>query len=101
MKFAGLEGQAYVVLCQRGVSTDGLARALDVSVPTASRAVASLRKKGVQIATVRENGSWHYEVRNQSEIARVRLLRLRPFVGFIKGRRRKGRINEDAVIYGD
>jgi len=100
MKLDQRETTAYVVLCRGGVSAQRLAEALRVSLPTASRTVASLRRKGVQIASVRENGSWHYEVRNRAKLARARLRKLKRYVGFIKTWHSPKGKEEDLLIYG-
>ena len=81
-----LERQGYIVLCQNRVSTRRLAEALSVSAATAqARVVAALRARGVDIVSVRENGRWHYEVRNQAELAAAGWQRLKAAAGFAKG----------------
>lgn len=55
--------RALVLLSQKRLSASGLARAVGVSVITAKRIVAGLRKVGHEIASVRWNGKSYYEVR--------------------------------------
>jgi len=55
--------RALVLLSQKKLSASGLARAVGVSVITAKRIVAGLRKAGHEIASVRWNGESYYEVR--------------------------------------
>jgi biotin operon repressor len=55
--------RALILLSQKKLSASGLARAVGVSVITAKRIVAGLRKAGHEIASVRWNGESYYEVR--------------------------------------
>ncbi len=97
-----IENKAFIAILQGKVSMEGLARILRVSRSTAARLVASLRKKGIQIISVRENGAWHYEVRNALELAQERweMSRLLRMAGFAKGTRPAKLKPEDAEIYG-
>lgn len=49
---------------------------------------------------MRENGSWHYEVRNRAKLARARLRKLKRYVGFIKTWHSPKGKEEDLLIYG-
>ncbi len=100
-KLTPTEEKAYLLIGQRRVGTGALARRLGVSRATAARVLASLRKKGVRVASVREGGAWHFELRNREDAARERFRRLRGMVGCVKdGRPLRGR-DEDAVIYDE
>ncbi|MBI3099002.1 MAG: HTH domain-containing protein [Planctomycetes bacterium] len=60
---SGRNLRAWVLLCQHRLSSAGLAKRLGVSVPTAHRVVAFLRRRGETIASVGLNGHRFYEVR--------------------------------------
>lgn len=55
------------LLCAGGHSTPGLAKRLGVSVPTASRCLAALRRRGYTIRPVRRPGEWVYELVSEPE----------------------------------
>lgn len=62
----------------------GLARRLGISLPTAARLVARLRKslaaRGADLVSVRRGRSWHYEIREPAGPAWPAFARLRGFV---------------------
>jgi hypothetical protein len=100
-KLTQAEGKAYVLICQRHPGTAALAQGLHVSRATAARTVAALRRKGFRIVSVRERGTWHFELRNRAEVARERWRRLRSMVGFVKDWHPLPGKGEDAVIYDE
>jgi biotin operon repressor len=95
-----VEQKALLLLCGGRLSCDGLAGALGVSRPTAARLVARLRRRGVRIVSLRENGSWSYEVRNRRGLAARQWRRLRRCVGMIRRPRPEPMKQEDRLIYG-
>jgi biotin operon repressor len=97
-----LEEKAYLVICQKRISVATLAGILGVSRPTAARAVASLRRHGARVVSVRDNGSWYYEVRDPVERARRRwrTSRLRGMAGCVTVWRPMAGTDEDEIIYG-
>ena len=98
-----MERSAYVILLQQRASAELVARALGVSRSTVARLLAALRKKGIGIVSVRENDSWHYEVKDAVEGIRKRWSRsrLRGMAGFAGSRRRETLKPEDESIYGE
>jgi len=101
LKLTEAEERAYILICQHRVGTDALAEGLRVSRATAARLVASLRGKGVRVVSVREGGTWHFELRNREEAARERWRRLRGMVGCVKDWRPLPGKDEDAIIYDE
>lgn len=101
LRLTGVEEQTYLLICQRRLGTDALAEGLRVSRATAARLVASLRRKGVRVLSVREGGAWHFELRNRVDAARERWRRLRGMVGCVKDWRPLPGKDEDAVIYDE
>lgn len=91
--------EIHVLCCPH--TTASLAKALGVSTATVSRVLAAVRKRGVQVVSVRENGGWHYEVKNRGEIARAQHEALRSLIGFIKEGKGSPLKPEDELIYGD
>jgi biotin operon repressor len=91
----------FLAILQRPVSTQRLATTLRVSRSTVARAVATLRKKGFRVVGIRENGGWHYEIRNAREIAQAKWKssRLRSMAGFASGSRPSPLKTEDQALY--
>ena len=101
VRLTDTEEKAYILICQRRVGTDALAERLRVSRATAARLVASLRRKGLRVVSVREGGAWHFELKNREESAREHWRRLRGMLGFVKDWRPLPGKDEDAVIYDE
>ena len=47
---------------EKGLSAGQLAEELTVSLPTAQRIVAELKRRGYPIRSVHEEHGWHYEI---------------------------------------
>jgi hypothetical protein len=96
--------EAYLHILSGEHNTRSLATLLSVSVPSAARAVEALRAELARdhrrLVSVRSEGGWHYEIRDQDwpeTIERDSLV-----TGVVRGRRRGGvRLSEeDADTYG-
>lgn len=101
VKLTETEERMYLLIGQGRMGTHVLALRLRVSRATAARLIASLRRKGVRVISVREGGSWHFELRNRAEAARERWRRLRGMIGCVKDGRPLSGKDEDAVIYDE
>lgn len=54
---------AIKLIQENKLSAGDLARELNVSLPTAQRIVAELKRRGHQIRSVHEEHGWHYEIK--------------------------------------
>lgn len=80
------------------VSGAGLAARLRVSWRTAARLVATLRRQGHRISSVRQGRRWWYQVGNGAfDPCDTRLLKLS---GFVRTGLRDGSVNHDHYLYG-
>lgn len=98
-----LERRVYLVILNGKVSAAGIARRLDVTAITAARAVASLRKRGIKIVSIRDPEGWYYEIRSvpRSMLKQWSETRLSRMAGFANGRPEREVSEEDRSIYGD
>ena len=92
--------EAYIHLTAKRHTMQTLARAMRVSIATASRLLKTLRRKGIRIESMKEGRDWFFAVCEDEEIAAAwekdPLLSL---VGIVKGPGRRGESVDDAV-YG-
>src|SRR3990167_3736579 len=99
MKLTEREHRAYELMLRGGMSAEGLARRLKISSATTSRVIAAMRRKGVPIASVRENGSWHLEIRDADDVIRRQYENLHKLIGFAKRWKPMAGKTEDDIIY--
>lgn len=93
-----LETEAFLYISQKQVSAPGLAELLGVSVPTASRVVAQLRKSGVNVVSIRDAEGWRYEIREKRDWRQDPLVQ---GLGCVKRWKPEPAKSEDEIIYGD
>ncbi len=55
---------------EKSLSARGLAKELSVSLPTAQRIVAELKRRGYPIRSVHEEHGWHYEVNGKRRLTK-------------------------------
>ena len=91
-----IDARALDLLRRKRLSANGLAVALGVSLRTAARVVARIKKRR-RIVAVREGHGWYYEVQGRRP-GRAPLLDL---IGFVRTDLTDGAENHDKYIYGD
>lgn len=94
---------AYLFILSGSHNAASLAAKLDVSLPTASRLVKSLRKdlarRGRRLVSVRSEGGFHYEIRDEERERRIARDPLMMTTIPARGGRRGGLKTEDRDIY--
>ena len=55
---------------EKSLSAGGLAKELSVSLPTAQRIVAELKRRGYPIRSVHEEHGWHYEINGNRRLTK-------------------------------
>ncbi len=95
--------EAFLFILAGEHNAASLARKLGISVPTASRLVevlkGSLARRGRRLVSVRTEGGFHYEVRDDERARRIQRDPLVTFTLPAGSRRRQGLKAEDRDLY--